>query len=162
MRSLTLEIEDAKLSLKEKQASFTLLSMKTLPELFAENNIPSITIGPEGNAPGMTMESKPFYKAVLPEDSEPGLKWLKANGAGDLIKRVFTIPLPMDSDKAANELRKALKKMNIRYEEKETVPWMTLTAFVKELIEKRKKGVPLEILGAIIGRVVKVKSERAK
>lgn len=160
MRDLSLEIKDAQAAIAEKQKQLTKLSMVTLPELFAENNIPSITIGAEGNLPAMTLESKPFYKAVLPEESDAGLRWLEKNKHGDLIKRVFTVKLPMDSKKQADALRKVVQKLDLPYEEKETVPWTSLTAFVKEMIEKRKKAVPLDILGAMIGRVVKIKQER--
>lgn len=162
MRNLTLEIKDAEMALAEKKKALNTLSMKTLPELFAENNIPSITLGAEGNLPPMTLESRPFYKAVLPEESDQGLRWLEKNNHGDLIKRVFTVKLPMDSKKKSDILRTLVQKLDLAYEEKETVPWTTLTAFVKEMIEKRKKPIPLEILGAMIGRIVKVKQERQK
>jgi hypothetical protein len=110
--------------------------------------------------PEMTLENKPFYKAVLPEDSDAGLRWLEKNGHGDLIKRVFTVKLPMNSKKQATSLRNFVQKLDLAYEEKETVPWTTLTAFVKEMIEKRKKAVPLDILGGLIGRIVKIKQEK--
>lgn len=161
MRDLTLEIKQAEERIAEKQRELTKLSMETLPELFAEYNIPSITIGAEGNLPEMTMERKPFYKAVLPEESEPGLRWLEKNKAGDLIKRVFTVKLPLDSAKQAVELRKIVRRLDLAYEERETVPWTTLTAFVKERIEKLKKPVPLDILGATVGHIVKVKRGKA-
>lgn len=160
MRNLTLEIKEATLAIAAKQKELTQLSTVTLPELFAENNIPSITLGAEGNYPEITMESKPFYKAVLPKENDKGLRWLEAKGHGDLIKRVFVVKLPMKSGKAADQLRKLVQKLDLAYEEDETVPWTTLTAFVKEMIEKRKKAVPLEILGAMIGRVVKMKPKR--
>jgi hypothetical protein len=162
MRDLTLQIKDAELAVAEKKKQLSDLSTKTLPELFAQNNVPSITIGAEGNMPEMTMESKPFYKAVLPDDSDQGLRWLEKNNAGDLIKRVFTVKLPLNSGKQAKALRAFVQKLDLAYEEDETVPWTTLTAFVKERIEKLKKPVPLDILGAIIGRVVKIKREREK
>lgn len=160
MRNLTLEIKTAQEAIAVKQKELTALSTKTLPELFAENNIPSITLGKEGNYPEIVLESKPFYKAVLPAEKDPGLRWLENKGHGDLIKRVFVVKLPMKSAKAADQLRKLVQKLDLAYEEEETVPWATLTAFVKEMIEKRKKAVPLEILGAIIGRVVKMKPKR--
>lgn len=159
-RNLSLEIKDAELLLTEKKKKLTKMSMETLPELFAENNIPSITIGAEGNQPAMTMERKSFYKAVLPKRSEEGLRWLEKNKHGDLIKRVFTVKLPMDSKKQADMLRKLVQKLDLAYEEKETVPWTTLTAFVKGMIEKRKKPVPLDILGAMVGWIVEIKQER--
>lgn len=161
MRVLMLQIKEDEALLAERKKILNKMSMETLPELFAENNISSITIGAVGNLPEMTLENKPFYKAVLPADSDAGLRWLEKNGHGDLIKRVFDVRLPMNSKKQADKLRKFVQQLDLAYEEKETVPWTTLTAFVKEMIEKRKKAVPLDILGAMIGRVVKIKQERS-
>lgn len=167
MRMLTLDIEQSKLELAEKQKKLTKLSMVTLPELFNEHNIPTITLGAEGNLPAMTLERKPYYKAVLPRDDADnvrpeGLAWLETNKHGDLIKRVFTVKLPMDTKKKAIELRKLVKRLKLEYDEKQDVPWGTLTAFVREMIEKRGRPVPLDILGATVGHVVKIKQERGK
>jgi hypothetical protein len=166
MRLLSFEIEDTKQALTEKNKKMFNLEMKELPDLFQEYNIPSMTIGAEGNMPEVELESKPYYKAVLPRDEDDrvkkeGLSWLKKNHHGDLIKRVFTIQFPMDADKQVLMLQKFLKSKKLQYEVTETVPWTSLTAFVKEMIEKRnKKGLPLEILGATVGRIVRMKVKK--
>ena len=178
MRDLTKEIEDMEARTKEKKAELARISMNDLVTLMEENKVSAITLEAEGNYPRYELEAKPYYKAVLPRDKitdkvlPAGPEWLKKNGAADLIKRVFVVTLPMDSDKLAVALRKFLigpvpakkkgKKAQpfvprYRFEEKEDVPWATLTSFVKERIEKLKKPVPLETLGATVGKIVRMK-----
>lgn len=173
MRDLGQEIEDTEALLSEKKIRMYNLQMKELPDLFDQYNIPSLTIGAEGNNPEVELECKPYYKAVLPKDENDnvlpaGPKWLEKNKHGDLIKRVFVIALPMDSVQATQRLQKFLigpktkkKTTRYQYEVKQTVPWNTLTAFVKEQIEKGKT-VPLEILGATVGKIVRMKATRKK
>ena len=179
MRDLTKEIADLEERVKEKKAELNRIQMNDLVMLMEENQVPKITIEAEGNYPRYDLEAKPYYHAVLPRNKETGLvleegtSWLKKNGAGDLIKRVFVVTLGMDSDKQVAALRKFLmgpppkgkKKVLVpkyRFEEKEDVPWATLTSFVKERIEKLKKPVPLETLGATIGKIVRMKEVKSQ
>lgn len=175
MRSLGQEIEDAEAALAEKKARMTNLTMKELPDLFEQYNIPSLTLGAEGNSPEVELVSQPFYKAVLPKDENDvtlpaGLKWLEKNKHGDLIKRVFVVSLPMDSVKEAQALQKFLmgpkrkrntKTSRYQFEAKSTVHHGTLTAFVREQIEKGRSGLPLEILGATVGKIVRMKATKS-
>lgn len=160
MRDLSLEIKDLQEHIDQKQKQLTQLSMKDLPDLFDQHHIRSLGLEAEGNLPAYDIVASPYYKAVLPKEEDEGLRWLEKNGHGDMIKRQYTVNLQMDSQKAATALRKFLEKHDLAFEEKETVPWTTLTAFVKEQIEKRHKTPPLEILGAVVGRIVKMKPKR--
>ena len=160
MRDLQHEIKDLEEQQAEKQKRLTKLSMNDLPDLFAEHKIKSLGLDAEGNMPAYDLTAQPYYHAVLPEESDPGLRWLEANGHGDMIKRVYTVKLQMDSEEQAEELRSFLEERDLAFDEKETVPWNTLTAFIKEQIEKRHNTPPLDILGAFVGRVVKMKPKR--
>lgn len=175
MRALAQEIEDAEAELSAKKIRMYNLQMKELPDLFDQYNIPSLTLGAEGNNPEVELEMKPYYKAVLPKDEDDnvlpaGLRWLDKNKHGDLIKRVFVVSLPRDSVAATKRLQQFLigpktKKKGptssrYQYEVKETVPWNTLTAFVREQIEAGRAKLPLEILGATVGKIVKMKVAR--
>ncbi len=194
MRNLKQEIEDDTARLNEKKQQLFNLTTQTLPEMFAEADISSISLEPEGNNPGVDLDSVMNYKAVLPKNEETGevlpagLDWLERNQHGDLIKRVFTIELPMDSVDQAKALRAFLsgklpviketktkeksktkkkepakpKKFIFPYVEERTVHWTTLTSFVKEQIEKHKKVLPLDILGATVGKIVKLKVKKAQ
>lgn len=167
LRSLVQQIADADAILKAHKIRKYDLEMKELPDLFGECNITTLSIGADGNSPAVDLVASPYYKAVLPKDEHDevlpaGLEWLEKNKHGDLIKKVFVIPLAMDSVKQTKLLTAFLKKNKIGYEVKKTVPWGTLTAFVKEMIEKKHKALPLEILGATVGKIVKMKPTKEK
>ena len=160
MRDLQHEIKELEERTAEKKKLLTQLSMKDLPDLFDQHHIRSIGLDAEGNNPAYDVVASPYYRAVLPKEEDAGLRWLEEQGHGDMIKRVYTVDLAKDSQKEAAALRKFLEKHDMAFEENETVHWKTLTAFIQEQIEKRHKTPPLEILGATVGRQVKIKPKR--
>lgn len=167
MRNLVRVIKDTEETLSANKVRKYNMEMKELPDLFDECNITNLSIGADGNLPAVDLKAEAYYKAVLPKDENDevlpaGLDWLEKNKHGDLIKRVYTIPLAMDNVKTAKLLTAFLKKNKISFEAKRTVPWGTLTAFVREMIEKKHKALPLEILGATVGKIVKMKPAKEK
>lgn len=127
-----------------------------LPEMFDEVKITSLGLDAEGDLPAYHTELKDFYKASIPKDKEePAFKWLEKNKHGDMIKTVITIELGRGDRATAKLVEDFLKKQKVGYTRKLAVPWNTLTAFVKEQTEKQI-ALPLDLLGATIGRVVKL------
>lgn len=161
LRDARQRVDDLEQTLKEAVAVATQLETKELPELFAQAKVKNIEVEADGNNPAFTAKRSPYYRAVLPQESGPGLTWLEDNGHGDIIKRVYTVKLPMDSEDMAARLKHFLEKHEFDFDLKETVPWSTLTAFVKEQIEKGEK-LPLEPLGAFVGEIVKIKPTKEK
>lgn len=132
-----------------------------LPDMFEQFGVTSIGIPAEGNNPAYTAEAKPYYNAKIKEENaEEALGWLDEHGHGDLAKHVFTIELGRNSEREVDKLCRALDKLGIDYVHKRTVPWNTLTAFVKEQIEKHNATLPLDLLGATVGKVVKLKEKK--
>mgnify|MGYP001016388974 CR=1 FL=1 len=141
------------------------LTFKELPDLYSEAGIRNLGIEADGNLPAYDTQLKPFYKANMPEDPDlrsRGFQWLDKEGHGDLIKVQFTINLGRGDVGQAKKLEAALKKLKIEYEKKMTVPWNTLTAFVKEQIEEKHRTPPLDLLGAVVGQVVTIKPVKEK
>lgn len=164
-RDLVLRIEDLSAQLKTASEELQTLTTKTLPEMFEAVGIDSLGLVPEGNLPGYDADLSPFYSANIPvswpeEKRERGFDWLEAEGHGDLVKRTFTVDLPRGSEKEAERLRKALEKTRLAYAEKKGVHAGTLTAFVKEQVEKHHTTPPLNLLGATVGKVVKLKKRK--
>lgn len=160
MRDLSLEIKELEERTAEKKKLLTQLSMTDMPDLFEQHHVRSIGLDAEGNLPAYDVTSKPYYHAVLPKEKDAGLRWLEEEGHGDMIRRAYTVNLQKDSEEEARALRAFLEEHDMAFEEKETVPWTTLTAFVREQIEKRHKTPPLDILGAFVGRKVELKPKR--
>lgn len=162
MRDLKHEVKELEERQEEKKKLLTQIETKDLPDLFAEYNLSSLGLDAEGNMPSYVATAQPYYKAVLPKESDAGLRWLEENGHGDMIKRVYTIKLDRGTEEIATQLREFLEEHDLAFEEKEDVPWATLTAFVKEQIEKYSNTPPLELLGAFVGKIVKLKPKKEK
>lgn len=164
-RDLELRIEELSSLLSADSAELQKLTTVTLPELFEAVGIDHLGLVPEGNLPGFDANLRPFYSANIPagwpeERRELGFGWLEAEGHGDLVKRTFTVDLPRGSEREAERLRKALEKTKLAYAEKKGVHAGTLTAFVKEQVEKHGTTPPLGLLGATVGKVVKLRKRK--
>lgn len=92
---------------------------------------------------------------------EAAFKWLDDNGHGGVIKvevsAMFARGQKVLADKAVKAFRKALgsKADDVPVDVKETVPHGTLSALVRAEIEAGHP-VPLETLGATVGKVAKL------
>lgn len=106
-----------------------------------------------------------YYHANIPEEyRDEAHAWLEENGHGDLIKTVLTVQFHRGEVEIASEVARRIaafikaKGLPERPSEvKKGVQWNTLTAFVKEQIEVEQAVLPLKILGATVGRIVKIK-----
>jgi len=136
-----------------------------LVDLMDAARVPSITIEAEGNLPKMQLDIKPYYHANIsadwPEDKRrAGFRFLDEDGSGDLIKTEVTTAFARgERDEALKYLEK-LRAEGKNATAKENVAWNTLTAWVKEQIEKKNRTFTpeeLEALGAKVGRVAKIK-----
>lgn len=106
-----------------------------------------------------------FCRATLPKDPdarEAAISWLDNNGHGSMVRLSIGFSLPS----GPNEYKEALAlkaKLEKEYDTEVSVdtnvPWNTLTAFVKEQLRKGAV-IPLETLGAYVGRVVKLKKRK--
>ena len=165
MREAIKEVRDAETRLEDAKKRLSHLRERTLPDLFAEVGTDSIGLSAEGNSPGCDLELKTRYHAVIPkENPEPAFEWLEAEGHGDLIKSTFTVRFDRQAHAAAYSFRLLLDREGVSFEEKMEVHWATLTAFVREQIEQHGAVIPLETLGARIGReaVLKEREEQPK
>lgn len=131
---------------------------------------------------------------------EPGLDWLEKNGFGHIIRTFLSVQLGKDDLPLARALerilpalpgllryvplgqldevtRQAIELIAGRNEDipppsvDRTIPWASLTAFVREQTTKRREemsrgvepdtpALPLDLLGAIVGSVAEVKMRK--
>jgi len=163
LRDLALSAASLEERLKQIREQKRNIEMQELPDLFDTAGVTSITLAAEGNLPEYTCKVSPYYHANIradwpPQKKEAAFTWLRDHGSGDLIKQVFTIELGMGMDKQAKAIQAALNKLKVKYNQEQSVPWNTLTSFVKEQIEKHQETPPLETLGATVGRIAKIKA----
>jgi len=162
------ELRDLKLALNK-------IYQDNLPQMMQEVGLDKIGIAKEGNYPGYDYKLKKFYRANIAskwdeEKREAAFAYVKSMGAEDIIKTEVVVLFPKGGLKLAQKLVATAKKMKVpvkvgkkkiakpvQVELSKSIPWATLSAWLKELVEKHHK-VPsaenLEKIGGSIGVVV--------
>lgn len=164
-RDLSIQVQDTEEALKRLKAEQLQLQQKTLPDLFMEVGVDNLGLPAEGNLPAYDAELKPYYHANIssdwpPEQQRAAYAYLDELGEGDLIRSTFTVFVGKDDRETALKVQEALEKLGVDYETKLAVPWNTLTAWLKEQVEKHKTTPRLDLLGATVGNVVKLKQRK--
>lgn len=142
--------------LEDSRARVTDLSQRVVPDALDAAGVDRVGL-PEL---GVDVRLEPWTRAVLPKDPNArarGLGWLVSNGHGDIIKNDVSLSLGRG---AHNEALSLVQELSSRFPEakvtcREDVHHMTLTAFVREQLAKGEP-VPLDDLGAAVGRVARV------
>lgn len=162
-RDIDAEIADLEGRRSTLAAELFDIRTKKLVDLMSAVGIRALSVAAAGNLPGYEAKLKPYYKASISADWEPARRdaafaWLEQDKSGDLIKHVFVIDLDRDSLEDADAVRNAMKVLGIEFTESKTVHHGTLTAWLKEQVEKKKrKDIPLDVIGAATGQLVEVK-----
>lgn len=191
-------IAELEKQVKDKKARLTELSQRTVPDIMAE--IGQDTIGlPDAGEHGVDIISSPYYHANISKDWEEDRRQaafalLERKGAGDLIRNLITLSFTrgehdkvqvflatLDDERFEELMREHAAEMDVRINDfslpapavELTVPWNTLTAYVKEqhiagtlhelwMQEEEPPIDPVDTLGATIGVVAKIKPRKAK
>ena len=165
LRDKEKEITDLDERLRATKAEAAEIRTKKLVDLMAEVGVDKVGLPAEGNYPACDAELRPYYHAVISADWEPerrqaAFAWLDSAGHGDLIKTAITVLLPRDDRAMALSIQHYLEQCGVQHTVQLDVPWNTLTAFVREQVEKYHRTPPLETLGATVGQVVKLKARK--
>ena len=165
LRDKEKEITDLDERLRATKAEAAEIRTKKLVDLMAEVGVDKVGLPAEGNYPACDAELRPYYHAVISADWEPerrqaAFAWLDSAGHGDLIKTAITVLLPRDDRAMALSIQHYLEQCGVQHTVLLDVPWNTLTAFVREQVEKYHRTPPLETLGATVGQVVKLKARK--
>jgi hypothetical protein len=139
------------------------LYFEKIPELMAEVGITTVTLEAEGNMPAVEAKVGPYYYANIaaawPEDRRrAAFDWLDNNEAGDLIKTEVAVLFRREDRDAALKFA-AMANEHGNAMVKETVPWGTLTSWLKEQVEDRGVVPPLDVIGGVVSRSVKLKAK---
>lgn len=158
-------IVDLEAALKEAKGQVLELKQKTLPDLFDEAGIDNLGLPAEGNLPAYDCKLGPYYHANIgaeweEERRQAAFKYLEDQGSGDLIKSAYIVLVPRGKRAFAKKVEAALTKLGAEFTSKLDVPWNTLTAWVKEQVEKKNNTPDLAVLGATVGRVVSLKERK--
>lgn len=164
LREMEIEKAEKEARVSELAANIRTMKEKTLVDLFDSARLNTVGIEASGNMPAYTCEMGDYYHANIPDEhAAEAFAHLQKIGQADLIKSVFTISFGLKESKAAEHFQRSLDKAGIDYSLKQGVPWNTLTAWLK--VEHKRKPLSvraMEILGATVGRVVKVVKQKEK
>jgi hypothetical protein len=161
LRSLAQDQVDAEalvagleLQLKEAKKGLAQISETELPELMAELDIPSFTLGD-----GTTISVKEdVFGGITAANQQKAFNWLDEHNQSRLIKRHFIVEFGKDEDKWADKFERdcAKRKLPLHLTRKKTVNPNTLKAFVREQL---KEGVdfPMDLFGVYLKKIAKVK-----
>jgi hypothetical protein len=164
-RDLKVVINNLEEQIKEKKLDQNTIEHETLPEMFTKAGIDNLGLPAEGNLPAYDAKLKPYYHANIaaewpPEKRQEAFDYLIKNKHGDLIKTAVTILLGRGDHALLVKIKKLLKPLKLDVTVDLSVPWNTLTAFVKEQIEDKKVILKLDLLGAQVGQVVSLKQRK--
>lgn len=165
-RDLEKEIEDLQNTLKEKNVELYGLYHVTLPDLMVEASVDHIGLPAKGNLPAVDAELKPYYSANIaaswPEERRAAaFEYLIKLKAGDLIKTDVIASYGRGKVQDARKLAQSLaKKKGVSAVMKQAVHANTLTAWLKESVERNNFTPNLELIGGAVGSVVKLKARK--
>jgi len=161
-----IEVVESELS-KLKSRRWEILT-KELVELLDQARVDAVVVD------GRTFAAEMYYKASIPEENRTEAHdWLERHDAGDLIKRTLVVEFPKDAEEESARLRDYIRThfQMAEVDEKRLVPWARLTSwlkgeyetYTKDMAERGTSNVvmpPLDIMGATISRIVKIKDKR--
>ena len=168
MLNLQDEINRSEEALKQKKQDLTKLAEQDLPDLMQELNIKDFTLSNgakvevndiiSGSVPaaGAIDRAKGDDKVDLEMRQENCFDWLRANGAGDLIKSNVEVQFGRDEDDACNTFIDELQDRHIYYKRAKAVHPGTLNSFIKERLSEGK-DVPHDLFRIYTGRKAKIR-----
>lgn len=156
-------LEQTVAGLKERRRQ---ILEKDLVDLMDSAGVRDMTLDAELNYAAFSVEVGAYYHANIASDwpeekRKKSFDWIDKYHPG-MLKNTITISCAKNTRDAQKKLLALAAKLKMPARNEFGVPWNTLTSFVKEQIEEEKKTPPLELLGATVGRVAKIKKPKEK
>jgi hypothetical protein len=146
-----LAVKRAEDALQKAQDELRKIAEGELPEL-----MDSLGLEEFRTATGLKIEVKEMIRASIPKPREAeAFAWLRANNHDALIKRSLVVSFGKGEDDEANTLGTQLTEEGYSFDDKQAVHAQTLSAFVREQLEKGKE-IPIDLLGVFRQRKSKV------
>lgn len=147
-------IAQAERELKDWKEAREKLSRETIPAAMRELRLSSFQL-----EDGASVTVRPFVRAKIPVKdvaaAEAAFAWLRDNGHGDLIKHEVKALFGRGEDELAEAAKEDLTLRGVEYDEKQSVPWNTLTAQCEEWLEEGY-DFPGELFGLFQGHETKI------
>jgi len=157
------EFEEKISHLKQRRLEIT---ERELVDLMDGAGVRDMTLEAEGNYKPFVVEVGPYYHANIAaewpdEKRSKAFAWIGKHHPG-MLRNTITISCGKGTAAQQKKITELATKLKLSVKNEFGVPWNTLTAFVKEQIEEEGKTPPLDLLGATVGRVAKIKKAKEK
>ncbi len=164
LRDQELAVANAEQALADAKAAYRRLAHEELPDLMDTAGVDHVGLPARGNLPACDAVCGPYYKANIaadwaPERREAAFTYLEGV-APDIVRVVVSVQFGKAEMAEALDLRDYLQGQGYPVAVKMDVPWASLTAWVREQIERHQAALPLDLIGATVGRVVKIKPRK--
>jgi len=165
LRDLELLKNDLKDQLTQTNITINRHTRETLPDLFQDAGLTSITLEGTGNVPPYVVKLETEITANIaagwsPDEKEKAFDWLAANGAEDLIKATVTITFARNEIKKAEEVRDELEEQGLEVELDMKVHHQVLSSWLRERFMNKKVPKGIATIGGYIGPIVKLTTKR--
>lgn len=146
------DVNKAMADLKTKQQRYNNLVEFQIPEAMAEAKQEALK-----TADGTPVEVAETLYAAIPKARLPeAIMWLTANGGESIIKRKLELGFDKGEDQQASRCLDTLLEEGFTPTDTQSVNPMSLAAHLREMVE-RGETVPMEMLGAYVRKVAKIK-----
>lgn len=167
LRRAELDIATKAAELKQLELFAADQRTKVIPELFLSAEVDKIGMPETDDARACDAYIENFYHANIakswpPEKRQAAFDELKRLGAEDLIQTDIILSFPKASTKEVRKCAAVLRKAGYSPTIEEGVPWARLTSWLKEHIEHGRPFPKLDLIGAIVGKMVKLKYREEK
>lgn len=157
------DIEERRSKLSERKRQ---ILEKDLVDAMDGAKVKNMTLDATGNLPSLKVECGAYYHANIaadwPEEKrKKSFAWIDRYHPG-MLRSTITVSCGKGTRAQQKKIMALAAKLKMPASCEFGVPWNTLTAFVREQIEEEKRTPPLDLLGATVGRVVKIIKQKEK
>lgn len=122
--------------LKQANENLAKLTGELLPDAMRSAGVKEFTLS---NGCELNLNSK-IRANITEENVEFCHTWLRDNGSGEILRNKFEASFGKDDDEAAQALATHLIETDVDFSQKESIPWNTLDAFVRNKIAESDPG----------------------
>ena len=164
-KDLEKNILDYEEMIKQIKVRLANITFNELVDLMQKAGVDNVGVPAQGNMPAFDAKLKDYYSASIPADApEPfrtaAFAALTKSGNEDLIKTTLIMQFPKEERKRVATFIKRLPK-NVTYETKAMVHKGTLTKWLREYVQEKKKPPPfLEKINGKVGYIVELKDRK--
>jgi len=164
-RGIQLTIQNLEEQLAQAKRELRTMQFETLPDILDQAGVDQVGVPADGNQPAFDIKLTPFFQANIASDwprekRDAAFQKLTDMGYGELIKTEINVTVPRHERQTALRIIAALEHFPVTPEIKESVHHKTLTAWLQEAFENNRELPPLDVIGAVISRIAKLKERR--